>query len=133
MPYNSVIPAAERLAEIKIRKAVNSALPGIEAELKAYLSETAEESGLDIIAEIAALEMSDVLGTLLDSVSVEQVSGGINVTVDTQAAIEILESIAVILTKEAVVDMDSIMDEFRNTIDIDKITGIVTDNIKAAL
>jgi H2-forming N5,N10-methylenetetrahydromethanopterin dehydrogenase-like enzyme len=133
MSSELVVTVAKRLAEKKVRKTTRGALPRLESELKEYLAEAAEESGLDVVADIASLDMSDIVETLLDFVSVEQTSNGFDVDIDTQAVVEVLESMAAVLTKQSVINMDDVMGDFRDSINTDAVTQIVMNNIAANL
>jgi len=129
----SVLQAAQKLANQHIRKSIGKAINPISDEVKKYISELVEAEMPEMAPEILMMDIQDIVSTVLDFVAIYQTHSGIRIEVNLESVASLIESITTMINHNPEW-INETLDYFNNLqIDPSVIEGIVTNNIRNVL
>jgi Na+/phosphate symporter len=129
----SVLQAAQKLAEQHIRKSINQAIDPISDEIKQYISTLVEADLPEKAQEILMMDIHDIVATALDFVEMYQTNNGIRVEINLEGLTSLLESITSLVNHNPKY-IEETLEYFNNLeIDVKTIEGIVISNINNVL
>jgi len=129
----SVLQAAQKLADRQIKTSIRDAIRPISDEIKQYISTLVEESMPDFASEILMMDTHEIFATVLDFVEIYQSSDGIRVEINLESLTSLIESITSMVYHNPQLT-DQMLEYFDNLkIDPEVIEGIVVSNINRVL
>jgi len=129
----SVLQAAQKLANQHIRKSITKSIYPISEEIKQYISAQVENNLPEIASEILMMDIHEIVAMVLDFVDVVQSSNGISIEINLESLASLIESIASMVRHNPVF-IDETIEYFDNLeIDTKVIEGIVISNISKVI
>jgi len=126
----SVLQAAQKLAQRHIRNSIGKAINPISDEIKQYISTLVETDMPEVAPEILMMDIQDIVATALDFVEVYQSHNGIKVEINLEQLASLVESI-ISMVHHNPEWIEETLDYFDNLqIDTNVIKEIVINNIK---
>jgi hypothetical protein len=129
----SVLRAAQKLADRHIRKSIDKAIDPISDEIKQYISTLVEADLPEMAQEILMLDIHDIVATALDFVAVYQSNKGIRVEINLEGLASLVKSITTLVNHNPEYIKETV--EYFNNLEIDVkvIEGIVISNINSVV
>jgi hypothetical protein len=129
----SVIQAAQKLAERHIRKSIANAINPIVDEIKQYISSLVSADMPETATEILMLDIHDIVATVLDFVEIYQSNNGIRVEINLEQLASLIESITSMVDHNPVLITEVV--EYFDNLEVDPkvIEEIVVNNISEVI
>jgi hypothetical protein len=129
----SVLQAAQKLADRHIKQSIGKAIKPISDEIKQYISTLIEKEMPEVVPDILMLDIQDIVETALDFVEIYQTNTGVRIEVNLEGLTSLVESIVTMINHNPVFIKETL--DFFDNIEIDTkvIEGIVISNVKNAI
>jgi len=129
----SVLQAAQKLANRHIKNSIDKAVNPISEEIKQYIATLVEADMPDKAPEILMMDIQDIAAMVLDFVNVYQSNDGIGVEIDMEQLVSLIESITSMINHNPEF-IEETLDYFNNLqIDPNVIRDIVINNINKVI